>query len=597
MDAAHANTLSLLATITSTDHLLWAWSQSDEGNLVTVTATAVEFTVPGVTAAVAATIPDRELIIQGDRRYTYAEIMQRAQRLAGYLHSRGLGCHTERSGLDGHEVGQDLVGLYAYNGNEFVESLLGAFAARVAPFNVNFRYVKSELHYLLADSGATALIYHAAFAPRVAEVLPDLPQLRVLIQIADDSGHALLDGAVDYEAVIDGQAPPPAVQHSPDDLYVLYTGGTTGMPKGVLWRQHDIFMTSFGGRNLMTGEPSNSLDEILARLDGSIPTKLMILPPLIHGAAQWSVMTAITTGQTVVFPSVVNHLDADDVVRTIEREKVMAVTVVGDAMARPLLAGIEKGIADVSSLAVVANGGALLTPYIKQRLIEVLPNAIVVDGVGSSETGGQMYHMSTSAAVSTGVFNAGPDTVVAAENLESLLPPGHDGMGWLAQRGFVPLGYKGDAAKTAATFPTIDGTRYAVPGDRARHLDDGCIELLGRDSVTINSGGEKIFVEEVETAIASHPAVVDVVVTGRPSERWGQEVVAVVALTDGTRVAASELIDHAAETLARYKLPKAIVFRAAIERSPAGKADYRWAREQATAGPERAEPAGTQHLP
>jgi 3-oxocholest-4-en-26-oate---CoA ligase len=272
--------------------------------------TAAQFTVPAVAAAVAATIPDRELIIHGERRCTYAEIVERSNRLAGYLNSRGLGCHAERSALAGHEVGQDLVGLYAYNGNEFVEALLGAFAARVAPFNVNFRYVKSELQYLLADSGASALIYHAAFAPRVAEILPDLPRLRVLIQIADDSGNELLYGAVDYETIIQSDSAAPSVQHSPDDLYVLYTGGTTGMPKGVLWRQHDIFMTSFGGRNLMTGEPTASLDEIVARLGAGPGLKLMILPPLIHGAAQWSVMTAITTGQTVVFPSVVDHLDA-----------------------------------------------------------------------------------------------------------------------------------------------------------------------------------------------------------------------------------------------------------------------------------------------
>ena len=544
--------------------------------------TATQFTVPAVAEAVAATIGDRELIIQGEKRYSYAEVIDRSNRLAAYLHSRGLGCHTERSALAGHEVGQDLVGLYAYNGNEFVEALLGAFAARVAPFNVNFRYVKSELQYLLADSGATALIYHAAFAPRVAEVLPDLPQLRVLIQIADDSGNALLDGAVDYDSIIGSSSPTPLpVKHSPDDLYVLYTGGTTGMPKGVLWRTHDIFMTSFGGRNLVTGECVSSIDEITARVAAGPGTKLLILPPLIHGAAQWSVMTAITTGQTLVFPTVVDHLDADDVVRTIEREQVMAVTVVGDAMARPLLAAIEKGIADVSPLAVVANGGALLTPYVKERLVKALPNAMVVDGVGSSETGSQMSHLSITGAVSTGTFNAGPDTFVAAEDLGSLLQPGHDGMGWLAQRGYVPLGYKGDAAKTAATFPVIDGERYAVPGDRARHRADGRIELLGRDSVTINSGGEKIFVEEVETAIASHPAVADVVVTGRPSERWGQEVVAVVALAGDARADAGELTAHASKTLARYKLPKAIVFRAAIERSPSGKADYRWARGQA----------------
>jgi 3-oxocholest-4-en-26-oate---CoA ligase len=547
--------------------------------------TATQFTVPAVAKAVAAAIPDRDLVIQGGQRYSYAHAIERSNRLAAYLHSRGLGCHTERSALAGHEVGQDLLGIYAYNGNEFVEALLGTFQARVAPFNVNFRYVKSELQYLLADSGASALIYHAAFAPRIAEVLPDLPQLRVLIQIADDSGNDLLYGAVDYESVVASSSPaPPPVRHSPDDLYVLYTGGTTGMPKGVLWRQHDIFMTSFGGRNLMTGEPASSVDEIVARVAESPGTKVMILPPLIHGAAQWSVMTAITTGQSIVFPSVVDHLDAEDVVRTVERERVAAVTVVGDAMARPLVAAIEKGIADVSSLAVVANGGALLTPFVKQRLIEALPNAVVVDGVGSSETGSQMHHMSTSGAVSTGTFNAGPDTFVAADDLATILQPGHEGIGWLAQRGYVPLGYKGDAAKTAKTFPVIDGVRYAVPGDRACHRADGSIELLGRDSVTINSGGEKIFVEEVETAIASHPAVADVVVAGRPSERWGQEVVAVVALAEGAHVDADELVAHAAQSLARYKLPKAIVFRTVIERSPSGKADYRWAREQAVNG-------------
>ncbi|ORW12187.1 acyl-CoA synthetase [Mycobacterium kyorinense] len=549
---------------------------------MTGSETVTQFTVPQVAAAVAAAIPDREFVVQGDKRYTYAQILERSNRLATYLHSRGLGCRTERSALAGHEVGQDLVGLYAYNGNEFVEGLLGAFTARVAPFNVNFRYVKSELQYLLADAGATALIYHAAFAPRVAEVLPDLPQLRVLIQIADDSGNDLIYGAVDYEKVVGSSSPtPPPVQHSPDDLYVLYTGGTTGMPKGVLWRQHDIFMTSFGGRNLVTGEPFGSLDEIVAGVTAGPGTKLMVLPPLIHGAAQWTVMTALTTGQTVVFPSVVDHLDGDDVVRTIEREKVSVVTVVGDAVARPLLAAIEKGIADVSSLAVIANGGALLTPYVKQRLIEALPHAMVVDGVGSSETGAQMSHLSATGAVSTGTFNPGPDTFVVAEDLGSVLEPGHDGMGWLAQRGYVPLGYKGDAAKTAKTFPVIDGVRYAVPGDRACHREDGSVELLGRDSVCINSGGEKIFVEEVETAIASHPAVADVVVAGRPSERWGQEVVAVVALGEGTQAEAEELIAHAAKSLARYKLPKAVVFRPVIERSPAGKADYRWAREQA----------------
>ena len=223
-----------------------------------MSGSTTQFTVPAAADAIAAVIGDREFIIQGDRRYTYAQIVERSNRLAAYLHSRGLGCHTERSELQGHEVGQDLLGIYAYNGPEYVESMLGSWRARVAPFNVNYRYVKNELHYLLADSGATALIYHAAFAPRVADVLPDLPRLRVLIQIADDSGNDLVHGAVDYESIVaSGPVQLPPVEPSPDDLYVLYTGGTTGMPKGVLWRQHDIFMTSFGGRSLYTGEPAN----------------------------------------------------------------------------------------------------------------------------------------------------------------------------------------------------------------------------------------------------------------------------------------------------------------------------------------------------
>jgi acyl-CoA synthetase (AMP-forming)/AMP-acid ligase II len=541
----------------------------------------MQFTVPAALDAVATTIPDRVLLVQGDRRYTYADVVDRSNRLASYLHSRGLGCHTARADLAGHEVGQDLLGIYAYNGNEFVEALLGSFRARVAPFNVNYRYVKNELQYLLADAGATALVYHAAFAPRVAEILPDLPQLKVLIQIADDSGNELLDGAVDYEEALASSAPePPPVEPSPDDLYVLYTGGTTGMPKGVLWRQHDIFVTSFGGRNLFDGSVIDTYEALAERAAAGPGSRLMILPPLIHGAAQWGVMTAMTTGQTVVFATVVDHLDADEVVATVEREQVTVATVVGDAMARPLAAAIER--AGTTPLAAVANGGALLTPTTKQRLIEAKPGLVVVDGVGSSETGAQMSHMSAPGAVSTGRFKPGPDTVVVSEDLGSVLEPGHDGIGWLGQRGYVPLGYKGDAVKTAATFPVVGGVRYSVPGDRARHLEADAVELLGRDSVTINSGGEKIFAEEVETAIAAHPAVADVVVAGRPSERWGQEVVAVVALADGATVEADELIAHAANSLARYKLPKAVVFRPVIERSPAGKADYRWAREQAS---------------
>ncbi len=534
--------------------------------------------------AVAAVLPDRELVVQGDRRYTYAQIAERSRRLASYLHARGLGCHTERSALAGHETGQDLLGIYAYNGPEYVESMMGAFRARVAPFNVNYRYVESELQYLLADSGATALIYHAVFAPRVAEILPGLPALRVLIQIADDSGNELLDGAVDYETVLAASAPDPQLpQAVPDDLYVLYTGGTTGMPKAVLWRQHDIFMAACGGRDNNTGAVIESYSEIVARAEANPGVRLLLLPPMMHGAAQWAVLTSMTTGQTLVLPTVVDHIDAGEIVRTIERERTAVAIVVGDAMARPLLTEIEKSSADVSSLVALTSGGAVLSPQIKQGWIEAIPGLVVMDAVGASETGAQMHHISVAGSVSTGRFAAGADTCVVAEDIGSVLEPGHEGIGWLAQRRFTPLGYKGDAAKTATTFPIIDGMRFVTPGDRARHLADGSIELLGRDSVTINSGGEKIFVEEVEMAISSHPAIADVVVVGRPSERWGQEVVAVVALSEGADASAEALIAHAARSIARYKLPKQVVFRPEIVRSPVGKADYRWAREQAIA--------------
>jgi len=547
--------------------------------------TTTEFTVGAAADIVAATIGDRVFISQGDDHYTHAQVADRSKRLASYLHSCGLGAHTERDALGGHETGQDLLGIYAYNGNEYIEALLGAFRSRVAPFNVNYRYVSDELRYLLSDADASALIYHAAFAPQLAAVLPDLPHLRVLIQIADRSGNSLLPGAVDYETVIADSSPEsPPVEPSPDDLYVLYTGGTTGMPKGVLWRQHDIFVAAFGGRNLATGELAQSYDDIAARVADNPGIKIVVLPPLMHGAAQWAAMQALSTGQSLVFPTVVDHLDPHDIVAAIEREKAGVVMLVGDAVARPLLTALEETSADLSSLFAVANGGAILTPTIKQRLIDALPNAIVIDGVGSSETGAQMTHLSTADAVSTGIFNPGPDTCVLSEDLEAVLEPGHDGIGWLAQRGHVPLGYKGDEAKSARSFPTVAGVRYSLPGDRARLLDDGSIALLGRDSVTINSGGEKVFVEEVEMAIASHPAVSDVVVAGRPSERWGEEVVAVVSLIDGATAHSDDLLEHAGKSLARYKLPKAVLFRSEIQRSPVGKADYRWARQQAATG-------------
>ena len=541
-----------------------------------------QFNLGTVFEAVAEAVPERECIVWGDRRLTYADVRQRSRRLASYLHRHGLGSATDRATLAGHESGQDHLGIYLVNGNEYIEAMIGSYLARVAPFNVNYRYVEEELRYLLTDSRARALVYHASFAPTLERVRASLPDLELLIQVADESGNALLPGAVDYETVVGPSEPElDALACSPDDLYILYTGGTTGMPKGVLWRQHDIFRAAMGGRTYGTWELVESYEHLRSRLLPGTEVRVMSIPPLMHGAAQWASFYYMTMGATLVFPSNTRSLDPVDVWDTVARERVIGISVVGDAMARPIVEELERGDYDASSLLAFGSGGAMLSVGLKQRLLATLPTILITDVAGASETGVQMGVISSSGTVSTGTFEPGPGTVVASADLTRLLSPGDEEIGWLAQGGPVPLGYLGDAEKTARTFPVIDGQRYSVPGDRARLLPDGQIELLGRDAVTINSGGEKIFAEEVEQAIIGHPAVADVVVAGRPSERWGQEVVALVQVADGQTVSAQEILDEAGKHIARYKLPKAVAFLPEIVRSPAGKADYRWAKARA----------------
>jgi acyl-CoA synthetase (AMP-forming)/AMP-acid ligase II len=547
----------------------------------------MEYNLADLNDAVSAAIPDRECIVWRDRRLTFGEVAERTNRLANHLIAAGLGARVERGALAGHESGQDHLACYMHNGNEYMEAMLGAYKARVAPFNVNYRYVAEELRYLLNDAAASAIAYHSSFAHRLAEVLPDLPALRVLLQVDDGSGVGLLPGAEWYEDALAAASPErPDVQRSPDDLYILYTGGTTGMPKGVLWRQADIYVGALGGRNLGTGSEWTSVEEIVegARNGGA---RLLPAPPFMHGAGHWLALNAMNSGNTICIQDDTVGLDADDVWRTIEREKVNILLIVGDAFGRPLVDQLEAAAAegnayDLSSMLMVISGGAPLNSSIKDRFLTQLPTVMVMDAVGASETGSQMSHMSAAGqAASTGTFTPGPGAAIVSADLTTALDAGHDEVGWLAQKGRVPLGYLGDEEKTARTFPVIGGVRYSVPGDRARLTADGVIELYGRDSVTINSGGEKIFAEEVEQAIAHHPDVYDVVCAGRPSERWGQEVVAVVQLREGATASADDLLSEAAIHVARYKLPKAFVFRDEIVRSPAGKADYRWAKEQA----------------
>ncbi|MEE2702385.1 MAG: acyl-CoA synthetase [Myxococcota bacterium] len=541
----------------------------------------MEFNLAEIHEAIAAAIPERTSIVYRERALSWAEVTDRTRRLANYLRSRGLGLTSTRRDLSSWESGQDHVALYLYNCNEYLEGMLGAFKSRTAPFNVNYRYVEEELIYLLRDARARAIVYHASFAPTLEKIRPELPDLEVLLQVADASGEALLPGATDYEQALASASPErPDLEWSPDDLYILYTGGTTGMPKGVLWRQADIFIAALGGRAPDGSEPA-SLDAIVERAMKSTAS-IMPTPPLMHGAAHWAAFNAFHGGQKIVMQSQNDRLDTHDVLSTLEAHKVLAVLIVGDAFARPLLDQLRKQSYDLGATRVLVTGGAALNASLKEEFLELLPHLTIIDSVGSSETGSQGQNVSTrETGASTGTFSPSPFSCVLSADLDRVLEPDHEGLGWFAQRGRVPLGYLRDEAKTARTFPEVDGVRYSVTGDRARLREDGIVELLGRDSVTINSGGEKIFAEEVEHALKQHAGVYDAVVCGRPSERWGQEVVAVVRLREGVEASDADLLAECGRHIARYKFPKAFIYVDEIVRSPSGKADYRWAAEMA----------------
>ena len=546
------------------------------------------FNLSTIFQTVAATVPDQEAIVWRDKRYTYAETDARIDGVAHYLVERGLGCHTERDALENHQSGQDHLGMYLRNGNEHLEAMIAAYRARVAPFNINFRYVEQELIYLLTDANARALVYAGEFAPQVQSIRDRLPNLEVLIQVDDGSGNPLLDGAVDYESIIGTTEPAGGMPTpSPDDVYLLYTGGTTGMPKGVLWRQHDVFISAMGGRPFGATKDMETYDELVAQVkDANGSRSVVLIPPLMHGAAQWGAFNFISQGGLIAIPDDVVRFDADAVLRLTEKERIFTLPVVGDVMVRPLLDAMEKGDYDLSALFAFSNGGAPLSPTVRESLLEKLPHVLILDSVGSSESGVLLATVSSKdidAPRDTATFMPEEGTAVVSADCSTVLRPG-EGEGFLARRGYAPLGYLGDADKTARTFPTIDGARWSIPGDRAEFLADGRIKLLGRDSVTINSGGEKIFAEEVERAVASHPAVYDVVVAGRPSERWGNEVVAIVQFAEGKSATDEELAEACKTYIAKYKIPKAFVRVDKVLRSPSGKADYRWAKAVATEG-------------
>lgn len=541
------------------------------------------FSLSGVFDTVATAIPNSTVMVWRGKRHTYGQVNDRVNALADYLSGIGLGIRAERDTLADHQSGQDMAGIYLRNGNHYLEAMLGAYRARVAPFNVNYRYTEDELFYVLNDAQTSALVYASEFAPQVAALRHRLPSLQALLQVADESGNPLLPGAVDFDEIASRPPPFTLPQATGDDLYVVYTGGTTGMPKGVLWRQHDIYMAAMGGTPFGSSEGFKSYEQIAAAASTAPGVlSLMLIPPLMHGAAQWATFHTITNGGYVVFPDTVTRMDPAEVLRLAERERVVALPVIGDAVARPLVDELERTPYDLSGLAVINNGSAVMSPAIKSRLLKALPHIVVSDSFGSSETGIQASHqLQKGSKTEMRSFQPLETVCLLDDDLTRQLDPSETAEGWIAQYGRIPLGYLGDAAKTKRTFPRIHGVRHAVPGDRGHYDALGRIVLLGRDATAINSGGEKVFAEEVERAMASHPDIADVIVVGRPDELWGNTVVALVCLKEGSQATDEDLIAVAAQRLARYKLPKAIVRCDRLVRSPSGKPDYQWARQRA----------------
>jgi 3-oxocholest-4-en-26-oate---CoA ligase len=520
------------------------------------------FNLADIWEATAPRVPDRIAVVCGDVRRTYAELDDRATRLAHWMIAQGV------------QPGQH-VGLYLTNCPEYFEAMLGCYKARAVPINVNYRYVAGELRHLFADADLVGVLVQPEFADRLADIVADLPDLRWSLQLGGPYEAALASSSGDHDF---------AARRS-DDHYVIYTGGTTGLPKGVVWTHENAFYACIGG-----GDPtrqSGGVTEPAELVDHIMDAPVVFLPvaPLMHAAGQWTSLSWLFAGGTVVL--LPGSLDPVRVWRTVGDEKVNLLTVVGDPVVRPLVdAWIEDGPFDVSSLFSIGSGGAPLSPSLRERLMGILPGVIVSDGFGSSETGAQGAQRLEAADHSgeSTAFTAYPNTTVIDEATRRPVEPGSGTVGRVALTGRIPIGYYNAPEKTAETFVEIDGVRWVLTGDMATISADGTVRLLGRGSGCINTGGEKVFPEEVEAVLKAHPSVYDALVVGVDDQRWGQTVAAVVQPVPGTSPSLGELADHCRASLAGYKVPRSLVLVAEIQRSPAGKADYRWAQGVAADG-------------
>ena len=521
-------------------------------------------------------VPDRVAIIDKRRQITYRDLDERSTRFAHALQAAGV-----KAG--------DHVGILATNCIEWVEAMYGVYKIRARVVNVNFRYVEEEMRYLFDNSDLVALVYQREYGPIVAASRDAQPKLQHFFRIewdGSDADDSALD-PIEFEAAIASGSPERDFgERSDDDVYLLYTGGTTGMPKGVMWRQEDVYYALGGGIDAMTSERVTSPHTASDKIDASAPGGLVSLPipPLMHGAGQFSIFRVTCEGNTAV---IVDKFDAEDVWRLVGKHKINMIGVTGDAMARPLADALEqmKDDVDLSSLFSFSSTAAIFSQTVKEQLTELLPDGLVMsDAIGSTESGMNGIRLVQKGdAPKEGITTvlASADTVVLDDDLTPL-EPGTGKVGRLARGGNIPLGYYNDPEKTAATFLTDkQGRRWSIPGDYALLEADGRITLLGRGSVSINSGGEKIYPEEVEGALKSHPDVFDVLVVGVPDERWGQRVAALLQPRGDKTPTLEELQEHCRGKIAGYKVPRELILVAEVPRLPNGKPDYRRAKDQA----------------
>jgi acyl-CoA synthetase (AMP-forming)/AMP-acid ligase II len=514
--------------------------------------------------------PDRIAIACADRTTTFAELDRRANQLAHHLTGQGFGQG-------------DHIGLYSRNSIEAIETMLAAYKLRAVVINVNYRYVENELRYLFDNADLTGLVHERRYGPLVDAVLPDTPNVRHALVVED--GTDAESRSVRYEdAMADQPGGRDFPDRSPDDLYLLFTGGTTGHPKGVMWRHEDVWRVLGGGIDFVTGEALADEWAQSERGKESGGLTRLACAPLIHGAAQWAALPALFGGDTVVL---MPQFDPHEVWRAVRRHQVKVMTIVGDAMARPLIEAFQQGGYDASSLLAISSHAALFSASVKEQYLETLPNVVITDAIGSSEsgfTGIGMVVKGTEQHSGGPRVNAGPSTIVIDEDNR---PVGRGEVGRIARGGHVPLGYYKDAEKSATIFVEVDGARYVVPGDYARLEDDGTITLLGRGNMCVNTGGEKVFPEEVEEALKSYPDVFDALVVGVPDERLGQRVAALVQPRPERTIDFTALDAHVRQRIAGYKTPRSIWVVDKVGRAPSAKPDYRWAKEYT----ERHEPA------